>query len=131
MLLTPHLVCPDASAASAYYQAAFGATEVVRMPADDGKRLMHCELKIGSGKMFLCDDFPEYCEGKSRSAKTLGGTPVTLHLEVPDCDAAMDKAVKAGGTVTMPAMDMFWGDRYGKVRDPFGHEWSFSTPLKT
>ena len=75
---------------------------------------------------------PEYCGGKSRSAKTIdGNTPVTLHLEVPDCDAAISKAAAgARATVTMPAQDMFWGDRYGQVKDPFGHEWSFSTHLK-
>lgn len=130
MILTPHLVVNDGAAASAFYQAAFGAVEVMRMPADDGKRLMHCEMKIGNQKLFLCDDFPEYCDGKSRSAKGIGNTPVTLHLEVPDCDAAMAKAEKAGGTITMPAQDMFWGDRYGKMQDPFGHDWGFSTPLK-
>lgn len=130
MTLTPHLVVNDGSAASAFYQAAFGATEVMRMPSEDGKKLMHCELKIGNQKLFLCDDFPEYCDGKARSAKSIGNTPVTLHLEVPDCDAAMAKAEKAGATITMPAQDMFWGDRYGKMQDPFGHDWGFSTPLK-
>lgn len=130
MILTPHLCVHDAKAASAYYQTAFGATEVMRMPSEDGTKLMHCEMKLGNQKLFLCDDFPEYCDGKLRSAKALGGTPVTLHLEVPNCDEAMAKAEKAGGKISMPAMDMFWGDRYGKVVDPFGHEWSFSTPIK-
>jgi PhnB protein len=127
--LTPHLVVNDGSAASEFYQKAFGAVEVFRMPADDGRRLMHCCLNIGPTKIYLCDDFPEYCDGNSRSPKALGGTPVTLHLDVPDCDAAIDQAVAAGASVTMPAMDAFWGDRYGKIQDPFGHEWSFSTPL--
>ena len=79
---------------------------------------------------YLNDDFPEYCDGKPHAAKAIGNSPVTLHLEVPDTDAAIARAAAAGATVTMPAMDMFWGDRYGKVSDPFGHLWSFSTPLK-
>src|SRR5262245_16896972 len=114
MKLTPHLVVNGASDASAYYVKAFGATEVMRMPAEDGKRLMHCELNIAGNKMFLCDNFPEYCGGKNRDPKTLGDTPVTLHFEVENCDAAMKKAADAGGTVIMPAQDMFWGDRYGQ-----------------
>src|SRR4051794_3975657 len=115
MKLTPHLVVAGASEASAFYNKAFGATEVMRMPAEDGKRLMHCELSLAGQKLFLCDEFPEYCGGKNRNAKVLGGTPITLHLEVENCDAAMEKAKDAGATITMPAADMFWGDRYGKV----------------
>jgi PhnB protein len=130
MILTPHLVVSGASDASAFYTKAFDAVEVMRMPEQGGNRLMHLEMKIGNQKLFICDDFPEYCSGKSRTAKSLGGTPITLHLEVADCDAAMAKAEKAGATVTMPASDMFWGDRYGQVMDPFGLMWAFSTPLK-
>ena len=77
--------------------------------------------------MFLVDDFPEYCEGKSQTPKALGGTPVTLHRFVVDCDAAIKRATDAGATVTMPAQDMFWGDRYGIISDPFGHSWSIAT----
>jgi PhnB protein len=129
MPVTPHLCVHDGPAAMEFYKKAFGATEVTRMPAEDGKRLMHAELTVLGGKLFLHDDFPEYHGGKSETPKAIGATPVTLHLEVPDTDAAMAKAA-AGAAVTMPAMDMFWGDRYGQVTDPFGHRWSFSTPLK-
>ena len=129
MAIIPHLVVPGAVKAIEFYQKAFGATEVMRMPHDDG-RLMHAELKIGDARLFLCDDFPEFCGGKSRTAKTLGGTPITLHQDVPNCDAAIAKAGAAGATVSMPAADMFWGDRYGQVTDPYGLVWSFAHPLK-
>jgi uncharacterized glyoxalase superfamily protein PhnB len=100
------------------------------MPAPDGKRLMHAEMKLGDQVVFLCDDFPEYCGGKSRTPSALGGSTVTIHRYTDDCDAAIAKAQKAGATVTMPPEDMFWGDRYGSVTDPFGHTWSFATHIK-
>jgi PhnB protein len=125
--LIPHLVVKGAAAAIDYYTAALGAVEVFRaQPAEDG-RLMHATLQVAGSTFFLCDDFPEYCGGVSQAPA--GPSPVTLHLCVPDCDAAIARAAAAGGTVTMPAQDMFWGDRYGQVRDPFGHTWSFSHPL--
>ena len=124
--LIPHLVVKNAVAAVEFYKAALGAEEVRRMPTADG-RLMHADLKIGDAHLFLCDDFPEYCGGVSRAPT--GPSPVTLHLCVPCADAAIEKAVAAGATATMPAEDMFWGDRYGQVIDPFGHAWSFSHPL--
>jgi PhnB protein len=96
------------------------------MPTDDG-RLMHASLKIGDAFLFLCDDFPEYCGGVSRAPS--GPSPITLHLNVPCADTAIATAATAGATVTMPAADMFWGDRYGQIVDPFGHSWSFSNPL--
>ena len=80
--------------------------------------------------MFLVDDFPEYCGGQSQSAIALKGTPVTIHHYVENCDAAIERARKAGATVVMPAADMFWGDRYGVVTDPYGHKWSFATHLR-
>ena len=128
--IVAHLVVKDANAAIEFYKKAFGAKELMKMPAEDATRLMHAELQIGPSTVYLCDDFPEYCGGKSRTPATLGGTPVTLHQYVPNVDAAMAKAQEFGATVTMPAQDMFWGDRYGKVQDPFGHDWSFATPLK-
>jgi uncharacterized glyoxalase superfamily protein PhnB len=128
--LIPHLVCDPCAKAIEFYKKAFGAEEVRRAPAPDGKRIMHAEIKIGGRPLFLVDDFPEYCEGKASSPKALGGTPVTIHRFVEDCDAAIDRAVKAGATVQMPAADMFWGDRYGVVVDPFGHTWSFGTHLR-
>jgi PhnB protein len=127
--LIPHLICSPAAAAMDFYAKAFGAKELARVPGPDGK-LMHAAMMIGPSTIFLCDDFPEHCGGKSRTAKALGGTPVVLHQNVPDCDAAIARAAEAGAEVTMPAADQFWGDRYGQVTDPFGHVWSFSTPTK-
>ncbi len=127
--IVPHLVVSGAAAAIDFYKKAFGAEELMRYPADDGKRLMHAEIKIGPSTVFLADDFPEHCGGKSRTPKALTGTPIILHQNVRDCDAAMKRAADAGAKVMMPAADMFWGDRYGMVEDPFGHQWSFATPL--
>ena len=122
----PHLVVKGAGQAIDFYKKAFGAEEVFRMPSPDG-RIMHAEFRVGSSLFYLCDDFPEMCGGKSRNPKSLGGTPTTVHRYVTDCDAALKRAVDAGAKVTMPATDMFWGDRYGVVEDPFGHSWSFAT----
>jgi PhnB protein len=128
--LIPHLVCDPCAAAIDFYKQAFGAEELHRMPSPDGQRIMHAAIRLGSSIVFLVDDFPEFCDGKSESPKALRGTPVTLHRYVQNCDAAIEKAQAAGATVVMPAMDMFWGDRYGVVVDPFGHKWSFATHLK-
>ncbi len=127
--LIPHLVCSPCSEAIAFYKKAFGAEEVNRTPTPDGQRIMHAAIRIGSSFVFLVDDFPEFCDGKSGTATALKGTPVTLHHYVKDCDAAIKQATDAGATLTMPAMDMFWGDRYGQVTDPYGHKWSFATHL--
>lgn len=128
--LIPHLVCTPCADAIEFYKKAFGAEEVHRMPAPDGKRLMHAAVRIDGRFVFLADDFPEYCGGKQQSPAALGGTPVTIHRYVTDCDAAIDRAEKAGASVVMPAADMFWGDRYGLVKDPFGHAWSFATHVQ-
>src|SRR5262245_26146403 len=128
--MVPHATVPDANKAIEYYKAAFGAEEIRRALAPDGKKLFFAELKIGNSRLFLNDDFPEMCGGKSKTVASLGGTPITIHMDVANCDAAIDRAAKAGGNVTMPAADMFWGDRYGQVTDPFGLVWSFSHPLK-
>lgn len=128
--LIPHLVCDPCAGAIEFYKKAFGAEEVFRVPAPDGKRIMHAEIKIGGKFVFLVDDFPEFCGGKSQTPKALGGSSITIHRFVEDCDAAIQRAVDAGATVLMPAMDAFWGDRYGIVTDPFGHTWSFGTHLK-
>ena len=122
----PHLVCDPCAQAIDFYKKAFGAEELWRMPAPDG-RVMHAELRIGTSVIFLADDFPEYCGGKASSPKALRGTRVTMHRYVQDCDAAITRAQQAGATVKMPAADMFWGDRYGVIQDPFGHNWSFGT----
>lgn len=128
--LIPHLVCDPCSEAIAFYQRAFGAEEVQRVVAPDGRRVMHAEIRMGTSLVFLVDDFPEFCGGKSSSPKALKGTPVSIHRYVADCDAAIKRAQEAGATVTMPAADMFWGDRYGMVTDPYGHQWTFATHVK-
>lgn len=121
--LTPHLVCAGASDAIEYYKKAFGATELARLPGPDG-RLMHAMLQIGDSKLMLVDEMPEW---GVLGPKALKGSPVTIHLYVTDADAVIEKAVAAGAKVTMPAGDQFWGDRYGKIEDPFGHHWSIAT----
>jgi PhnB protein len=128
--LIPHLVCDPCAEAIEFYKKAFGAEEMFRMAAPDGRRIMHASIRIGASFIYLVDDFPEFCEGKSESPKTLKGTPVTIHRYVKDCDAAIKRAQDAGATVVMPPMDMFWGDRYGVVVDPFGHKWSMATHIK-
>ncbi|MBI3862150.1 MAG: VOC family protein [Planctomycetia bacterium] len=128
--LIPHLACSPCSEAIAFYKKAFGAEEIVRMPAPDGKRIMHAQIRIGTSFVFLVDDFPEYNQGKSETPTGLKGTPVTLHHYVENCDAAIKRAQDAGAMVLMPPADMFWGDRYAVVKDPFGHKWSFATHLQ-
>jgi PhnB protein len=122
--LTPHLVVRDASQAIEFYKKAFGAKEISRVPGPDGKSLMHADLKIGDSRLFLVDEFPEM---DCRGPQSIGGTPVTIHMYVEDVDAAFSKAVAAGAQVRMPLADMFWGDRYGVLADPFGHAWSLAT----
>jgi PhnB protein len=124
----PHFVVDGAVKAIDFYVRAFGAVEVRRSPIPDG-RLMHAEIRIGISTVYLSDDFPEYRGGKKTSPHALGGTPITLHQYVADCDAAVAKAVAAGASIVMPPSDCFWGDRYGQVMDPFGHVWSFAHRL--
>ncbi|RMF77856.1 MAG: VOC family protein [Planctomycetota bacterium] len=122
--LTPHLTVKNAAEAIEFYKKAFSAEEVMRIPGPDGRTIMHAELRIGDSMVYLANEFPEHgCVGPA----SLGGSPVTLHLYVPDIDGAFDQAVKAGAQVRMPVADMFWGDRYGQVVDPFGHVWSIAT----
>ena len=121
--LTPHIVVTDGAAAIELYQKAFGAQELSRLMTPDGKTLMHAQLKIGDSMLMLASEFPP----QNLSPKSRGGTSVFLHLYLADADAAFDRAVKAGCTVKMPVSDMFWGDRYGVVEDPFGHQWSIAT----
>ncbi len=122
--LTPHLVVKGAVDAIAFYKKAFGAEEIRRMMGPDGKSIMHAELKIGDSRLFLVDEFPQM---KCLGPQSIGGTPVTIHVYVEDVDVAFKKAVDAGAQVTMPVADMFWGDRYGVLTDPFGHAWSIAT----
>jgi len=123
--LTPHLSVNGAKAAIDFYTRAFGAEELFRMPAEDGERLMHAHLRLNGASLMLADWFPEYAGGAP--APTPGG--VTLHLQVPDADAAFQRALEAGASVHMPLADQFWGDRYGQVKDPFGHLWSIAAPI--
>ncbi len=125
--VVPNLTVKDGAKAIDFYKRAFGAEERFRMAAPDGSKIMHAELKIGDAIVMLADEFPEY--GK-RSPASLGGAGLSLFCYVPDADKAIERAVRAGATVTMPAADMFWGDRFGTVRDPFGHEWAFATHLR-
>jgi len=128
--IIPHLVVKGAASAIEFYKQAFGAEELRRSPAPDGQRLMHAELSLNGSRIYLCDDFPEMCGGRERNPMALGGSPVTIHQYVRDVDGVIERAEKAGAVVTMPAQDMFWGDRYGTVQDPFGHTWSFATHTK-
>lgn len=125
--ITPHLVVSDANAAIDFCQRAFNAVERYRMHTPGGNSIMHAELTIGDSPIYLNDEFPEY---GSVSPLALQGSPVTLHLTVDDADAWFERAVSAGATVTMPLENMFWGDRYGKLVDPFGHHWSISCPVE-
>lgn len=122
--LTPHLVCNGAADAIAFYKAAFGAEEMMRLPGKDGK-IMHACVLVNGAPVMLVDENP--CFG-ALSPKALNGTPVTLHVKVADVDAFVNRAVEAGASIVMPVEDMFWGDRYGIVEDPFGHRWGVATP---
>ena len=124
--VTPHLVCAGAADAIEFYKKAFNAVEVGRLPGPQGK-LMHAMLRIGDSGVMLVDEFPE-CG--SLGPKSLKGSPVTIHLYVDNVDAVVKRAVAAGAKVTMPVEDMFWGDRYGRLEDPFGHHWSVATHLR-
>jgi PhnB protein len=121
--ITPHIIVSDAAKAIEFYKKALGAQETERFMTPDGKAVMHAQLKIGSSMLMLGSEHPPQC----LSPKSRGGTSVSLYLYMENADAAFDRAVKAGCTVKMPMSDQFWGDRYGQVVDPFGHEWSFAT----
>ena len=121
--LTPHIVVTDGAAAIEFYKKAFGAQEMFRLLTPDGKAVMHAQLKIGDAILMLGGEMPP----RTLSPKSRGGTSVNLHLYLADADAAFDRAVKAGCKIVMPVSDTFWGDRYGVVEDPFGHQWSVAT----
>ncbi len=128
--VTPYLTVDDGRAALSFYERAFGATVVARQDTPDGKKIIHAALLFPNGGLvMLSDDFPEM-SAVSRSPKALGGTGVTIHLDLPDVDAAWERAVGAGAAVTLPLGDQFWGDRYGVITDPFGHSWSLATRKK-
>ncbi len=122
--ITPHLTVRGAGAAIDFYKRAFGAKVLGRMPGPDGNGVMHAEIRIGDSIVFLADEFPDM---GCRAPQSLGGTTGMLHVYMKNVDAAFKRAVAAGAHVKMPVTDMFWGDRYGKVADPFGHEWGLAT----
>lgn len=122
--LSAHLVVPDCIKALDFYAKAFGAVQLARLAGIDGKSTMHAAMRLGNSTLMMTD---ENLQWGAKSPLTFGGSPVTLHLYVADADAAFAKAIEAGCTQTMPISDAFWGDRYGQVRDPFGHTWSIAT----
>ena len=125
--IVPHLTIPSrgGQAAIEFYTRAFGAEEVRRMPAEDGERLMHAWLRINGGDVLLHDEFPDY--GHEPDIVPKG---VIIHLQVDDADEWWNRAILAGGIPVFPLSDQFWGDRYGQLRDPFGHTWSIGSPIR-
>ena len=126
MSITPHIVVQGAERATRFYQDAFGAEELDRIPTPSG-RLMSVRLQIGDGIFHLADEFPEM---GVLAPPSIGGTPVVLSLEVSDADAVFAQAIAAGANVRQPLQDMFWGDRHGQLEDPFGHRWNVSQHLR-
>src|SRR5206468_828860 len=125
--VTPYLIVKGAAKAIDFYKKAFGATEIMRMPGPSGDSIGHAEIKIGDSIIFLADEWP----GMALAAPAkFGGTTVSICLYVNNADATFNQAVAAGAKVTMPLMNMFWGDRFGKVTDPFGHEWAIATHIE-
>lgn len=124
----PHITVDGAKKAIDLYVRAFGAEPTYQQPMpDDSGRLLHASIQIGNSMVMLADQFPEF---GSLGPNAVGGTSVTLHLSVDDCDAAVARAVEAGCTVVMEPADMFWGDRYAQVQDPFGHRWSIGSHVR-
>jgi len=120
---TPYLIISNAAQAIEFYKEAFGATELMRLAAPDGK-LMHAEIRIGDSPIMLCDECPDW---NALSPQTIGGTTVSIMLYVNDVDSVVNQAVARGATVLMPVENQFWGDRMGTVVDPYGHKWSVAT----
>ena len=126
--LTPHLTIRDRRGAEAvaFYGRAFAAREAMPpMLAEDGERIMHAHLLLNGGSLMLADDWPEMCDGVASAPPA----SVTLHLQVEDADAWFERAIAAGAIATMPPQDMFWGDRYGRLQDPFGHTWAIGARI--
>jgi PhnB protein len=124
--VTPHLICAGAADAIAFYEKAFGAVETVRLPGPQGK-IMHAAVRIGDSTIMLTDEFPDF---GSFGPKALKGSSVVIHLYVDNADEFSARAVAAGARMTMPVSEMFWGDRYGQLEDPFGHRWSVATHVR-
>ena len=124
--VTPYLILHDATAALEFYKKAFGAVELLRMPAPGG-RIGHAEIKIGDSPVMLAD---ENLDINARSARTIGGSPISLMVYVPNVDAVVAQAVAAGGKLVRPVADQFYGDRTGGVDDPFGFHWYIATHVE-
>ena len=124
--VTPHIICAGAAEAIEFYKKAFGAEEMFRLPGPDGK-LMHGSIRIGDSAVMLAEENEKH---GIFGPKRLNGSPVIIHLYVEDADAFVARAAEAGANVTMPVAEMFWGDRYGRLQDPFGHMWSVSTHVR-
>lgn len=124
--VTPHLTVAGAAEAIDFYKKAFGAEEMMRVPGPDGK-IMHACIRIGDSAVMLVDEFPAF---GVFGPKSVGGTPVVIHLFVDDVDSFAVRAVEAGAKITMPIADQFWGDRYGQLEDPFGHRWAVATHIR-
>jgi PhnB protein len=124
--VTPYIVVRDAAKAVEWYSRAFGATPVMSMPSPDGK-LMHAEIRIGDSLIYVADEFPQM---GSKGIQSYGGSPVGIHLYVPNVDQAFERAVAAGAKAQMPPANMFWGDRFAKLTDPYGMSWSMCTHIE-
>ena len=126
--VTPYLVVKGAAQAIEYYKKVFGATETVRMDMPDGK-VGHAELKIGNSHIMLADENPSMGQGYS-SAATIGASPVSLYVYIPDVDRVVERAVSEGAKLLRPVADQFYGDRSGFIQDPFGHLWGVATHVE-
>jgi uncharacterized glyoxalase superfamily protein PhnB len=125
--VTPALMVSRSGDAIEFYKKAFGAVELFRMPGPDGQGVIHAEIRIGDSIIMLGDECPDM---PGKAPTSLGATTCSLHIYVDNVDAAFDRALKAGATVQMPPANMFWGDRYAKVTDPFGHSWGLATHVE-
>lgn len=123
----PYLSISDAKKAVAFYSPIFGVAPHLLINMRDG-RVMHCEFRVGNARFFLSEEVPQH--GGTPSPTRLGATSVAIHLYVDDCDAMVETMTSNGATALMPATDMFWGERFARVRDPFGHEWGITTQLR-
>lgn len=131
--IIPYLRVASAAAAIEFYQRAFGATEEFRLNAPDSDTVVHAEITLRGSRVMLSDDMPDYQGGKSLTPVGLGGSPVGLHLQLDsheELDALWSQAVAAGCVIAVPLAEQFWGDRYGRLTDPFGHEWSLAATVK-
>jgi len=126
--ITPHLIIKGAAQAIDYYKKVFGATEIMRMNGPDGK-VGHAELKIGDSNIMLADENPAMGQGHS-SAATIGASPVSLYLYLPDVDKVVERAAAEGAKILKPVQDQFYGDRSGFIQDPFGHLWGIATHVE-